>query len=352
VASLVFSLAERKPLNDDLRSRLAARSVALRLETIRPFAGSLERDPVHHSTYYLAVDAPHGAPWLLHMAPAAAPTSAIFAKPLLIGRMRRATGPEIVLNAVPFGARDHDIIGRFVQHINPVFQPRAQGGRPAIVMEASPAAFEGFRGILKSGNRNLAAIELDAAAVADSYHAALWTAIRAGWREGFSAGITVPLSGAEPGQVKETIRQAAPLTRFTAAVGPVVGPGGVTPALQAAERLHELIRQTRAAARITRPFDFELSLEGSPSPTTPGDLGFCLEWLRQRGHAAQLVAPQPGGDLAELAAAARLGQCTLSFDARAADPAALARAAAGRVHLRRLGQSPEGLLAIAEQLRA
>ena len=224
---------------------------------------------MHHSTYYLAVDAANGAALLLHMAPAAAPTSAIFSKPLLIGRMRRATGPEIVLNAVPFGARHHDVIGRFVKHINPVFLPRAQGGRPAIVMEASPAAFEGFRGILKSGNRNLAAIEVDAAAIADSYHAALWAAIRAGWREGFSAGITVALSGAEPGQVKETIRQAAPLTRFTAVVGPVVGQDGLTPALQAAERLHELIRQTRAAARITRPSISSCRSRDLPTPPPP-----------------------------------------------------------------------------------
>jgi len=65
VANLVFSLAERKPLSDELRSRLAARSLALRLETLRPYAGSLERDPVHHSTYYLAVDSQNGAPWLL-----------------------------------------------------------------------------------------------------------------------------------------------------------------------------------------------------------------------------------------------------------------------------------------------
>ncbi|MCX6630495.1 MAG: hypothetical protein NTW28_23005, partial [Candidatus Solibacter sp.] len=79
LANLIFDHAEGKPLSGDVRNRLAARAAVLKLQTITPFPGSLERDPVHLSVYYLAVDgtAMDGArvPLLLHMARAAAPTS-------------------------------------------------------------------------------------------------------------------------------------------------------------------------------------------------------------------------------------------------------------------------------------
>src|ERR1035441_9242105 len=83
LANLIFDRAEGKTLSDDVRNRLAARAAVLKLQTISPFPGSLERDPVHRSVYYLAVDGTGGAgdgarvPLLLHMALAAAPTSSI-----------------------------------------------------------------------------------------------------------------------------------------------------------------------------------------------------------------------------------------------------------------------------------
>ena len=51
LAILVFEQAERKPLNDEVRNRLAARAAVLRLETVTPYFGSLVRDPVHPSSY-------------------------------------------------------------------------------------------------------------------------------------------------------------------------------------------------------------------------------------------------------------------------------------------------------------
>ena len=102
LGSLILDQAERKPLTGDVRNRIAARGAVLRLETITPYFGSLERDPVHPSAYYLAVDGAQGEPLLLYLALATAPTSSIFYKPLLIGRTKRANGPEIVVNAVPF----------------------------------------------------------------------------------------------------------------------------------------------------------------------------------------------------------------------------------------------------------
>ena len=59
LANLIFDHAEGKLLSDDVRNRLAARAAAVKFQTLSPFFGSLERDPVHHSVYYLAVD---GAP--------------------------------------------------------------------------------------------------------------------------------------------------------------------------------------------------------------------------------------------------------------------------------------------------
>jgi len=382
VASLVFSLAERKPLNAELRSRLAARLAALRLEALRPWPGSLERDPVHHSTYYMAVDGDGGEPLLLHMATAAAPTSAIFSKPVLIGRMRRSGGPEMVLNAIRFGAADHENIERFVDQINQAFLPRAQAARAAIVAAGIPAAFDAFRGILKSSGRNLAAIATQQAEIvpSDFYYAGVWAAIRAGWREGYSAGIGMALTSADLEPLRETIRQAAPLTRFAIDVSALVDAeaaaggedrewameefvrrfdGGAEweftadeasalavkygQALKAAERAHELIRQARASRKIARPFDFELSLEHAAEPTTAKELVFCLGWLKARGHAAQLAAPgvAQAGDLPALAAAARFCQCTLSLDSRAGDLTSIARATVGRVNYRVAAEAPD-----------
>src|SRR5260370_614343 len=105
LAGLIFEQAERKPLTDDVRSRIGARAMALKLESIRPWIGSLARDPVHPSAYYLAVDA-NAAPYLLYMALETAPTSSLFHRSLLIARTRRMNGPEMVINATPFAPAD------------------------------------------------------------------------------------------------------------------------------------------------------------------------------------------------------------------------------------------------------
>jgi hypothetical protein len=363
LANLVFSQAERKPLTDELRARIASRAAAIRFASLRPYPGSLERDPVHHSSYYMAVDGQGGEPLLLHMASAAAPTTAIFPKPLLIGRMRRANGPEMVLNAIPFGPADHEAIARFASQLNEAFLPRAQRSRPALVAAPVPAAFEGFRAVWKSSHKNLAAVAMAAGQTdpAAFYHAAIWSAIRTGWREGYTAGIGIAIGNSHLEADRETIGRAAPLTRFAIDVSRMVGrqPAGMPlpsldigvdwqltrdeisamaakygEALKAAERAHELIRQARTAQKISRPFDFELSLEHAADLTSAKELVFCLAWLKARGHAAQLAAPRVDAtsDLAALAAAARFSQCTLSLDVRAGDLSSIGRATAGRVN--------------------
>jgi hypothetical protein len=304
LARLIFQQAEGKRLSDDVRGRIASRSAQLRLETIRPFFGSLAREPLHHSTYYLAVDgggtgASAGQPLLLHIAPPSAPTSGIFHKPLLIGRFA-----DVVLNAIPFGPDDKDNIAAFVARIDPAFAPRPQGARPAIAIGGDlAAAFEAFRGILRRTGKNLAA------SCGVNLALAQWSAIRAGWREGYSA------VGDDPG-----------FTHFAVEAKDA----------EEAARQHGRIRQARSAAKLTRPFDFELSFAGTAAPTTPAELRAALSFLKEARHAPQWVTPRLEGlgGLEELAGVARLFQCGIGiverpeYDAAALDT--IARVTAGR----------------------
>jgi hypothetical protein len=299
LARLIFQLAEGKRLSDDVRGRIASRATQLRMETVRPYFGSLAREPVHHGTYYLAADGADGVPLLLHMAPPAAPTSGIFQKPLLIGRLA-----DVVLNAIPFGAGDAANIAAFVARIDPAFAPRPQGGRPALAIASGlPAAFDAFRAVLRRTGKNLAATcGVDLAA-------AQWSAIRAGWREGYSA------VGDDPDFTHFVVERADP---------------------EEAARQHERIRQARSAAKLTRAFDFELSFAGAPAVTTPEELRAALAYLKEAGHAPQWVAPRLEGvtGLEELAEIARRFQCGISIATSAGHDAAaldtIARATAGR----------------------
>jgi hypothetical protein len=271
--------------------------------------------------------------------------------------------------------------------------------RPAIAVSgALPAAFDAFRAILKRSGKNLAATAANPAASSrDFYYAGLCAAIRAGWREGYSAGIHVVV-----GAGQETIRNAAGFTRFSTdtsclfreavdgaaledrawILDEFVRPFEIgdavyefTPpdvlrlaskfgaALKTNEQLHECICQARSALKAGRSFDFEPSLEGAATITTPQELVFWLHWLKARGHGAQLAAPNlvpqasdlflsasgracpaptphtgRGERLKEFAAIARHFQCTLSICSGAGHSAeeleAIARATVGRVNYR------------------
>jgi hypothetical protein len=298
LARVIFQQAEGKRLSDEVRNRIASRATQLRLETIRPCFGSLAREPVHHGTYYLAVDGIGGVPLLLHMAPPSAPTSGIFHKPLLIGRLA-----DVVINAIPFGPADADNVAAFVDRIDPAFAPRPQGARPAIAIAGDlAAAFEAFRGVLRRSGKNLAATCGVPLATAQ------WAAIRAGWREGYSA------AGDEIASTHFTVEAATP---------------------EDAANRHERIREARSAAKLARAFDFELSFASAPAPTTADEFRAALEFLKDAGHAAQWVAPRLEGlgRLDELAAIARLFQCGIAIDSSPEHDAALdtiARATAGR----------------------
>jgi hypothetical protein len=303
IANLIFDHAERKPLTDELRNRLGARAAAMKLETITPYFGSLERDPVHPSAYYLAVDG-LSSPQLLYMALATAPTSSIYHKPLLIGRVRRLNGPEMVINATPFGPQDRESVEQFASRINSAFYPQPQGARSTItVSQDHAAAFAVYRSIHKRSGRNVAAL-------AGDYHAALWSAIRAGWRVGYTIC----------GDLTEVA-----CSRFRLTV-PATDAG-----LKAAEESHEQIRRARVERRIARGFDFELVFE---PPVGPEDLRRALERLREGAHMPQLVGAATS-EIDAVAAIARQFQVTLSFSYAPGNDHevdAVARATAGRVN--------------------
>ena len=378
LANLVFELAERRPLTDEVRNRVAARVAALRLESIRPHMGSLSRDPVHHSTYYVAVDtASENPPQLLHMALSTAPTSSIFHKPLLVGRMRRPNGPEIVINTIPFGPDDTEALEKYISRIDTGILPRALGARPTLITPPSAAAFDAFRTFFKRTGRNLAGIEMPA----PEFNLGLWTAARAGWRDGYSAGVVLAAEKNDRDAVRDVarftrfrvetammVREAVPAAdadaRFEREIGAeeriwildqfssafeidgtslefssseiAAATLRFHDALKSCERIHEWIREARSALKMPKAFDFELALP----PVTTKELAFCLHWLKSSEHAAQLVA-SGSGELAGTAAVARYFGCLPVVDSRAnstdAELESISRTAAGRLSYRVIG---------------
>lgn len=384
LAELVYQQVDGKPLTDDLRNRFAARVPSLVLETFVAFPGSLQQDPIHPSTYYIAVDATgeeRPRPLLLRIALASSPASGLFPGAMLIGRMRPGGEREIVINAIPFDSTDHVHIRSFAEHLDRAFLPRPQGAQPAIAVgnrhpEISlPAVFQAFRNILKSTGVNLAStVQLSAtremttaAALADRdgeyptaaghtrvsiehlYHAGLWAAIRAGWREGYNAeadhfivtGNTEDEIRKSVDGAKQAIEAASAYTKFTTDTSrlfeiraDVRHPQPWSDAeveerfdrifsreeqmwleaefpqfdrvtlrrhavkfgrsLKLNEELHDYIAKVKSGQESWKHFDFEPSLDEAETLTTPDELRFYMHWLKARGRPAQLVPPNLG----------------------------------------------------------
>jgi hypothetical protein len=270
LADLVFQQLEGNPLTADLRNRFAARLPLLGLETFTPFSGSLARDPIHPSTYYIAIDTiPDATPLLLRIALASSPASGLFPSSMLIGRMRPGGGREIVINAIPFHFSDREHVRTFANAVDPAFLPRSQGPQSAIVAEGTDlsSAFRAFRAILKATGLNLAAI-------AENFDIALWSAIRAGWREGWNAQSSDP--------------SAADYTMFSAS-------GSVEQLAATYDRIR--------AMKAGRVFDFEIA--------TP-DIN-ALDWMRSHGRPVQFINVSPDADLRALSENARQHNAILSF---------------------------------------
>ena len=190
LAGLVLQQAHGRKLDNNLISRLGARIQALRLSSIAPLVGSLHRDPIHPDAYYVVADTRVGQPecWLVRLASASSPSSGLFPNAVLIGRMRTNLGHEAVVNAVPFGPREHVNIRTFVERVDPAFLPKGRPAGATISIECRdpqatlPEIFEWYRGALRSTGINYAAFP---AANDHDLDVILWSAIRAGWREGY-----------------------------------------------------------------------------------------------------------------------------------------------------------------------
>jgi hypothetical protein len=352
LADVIFQFVEGRPLNDELRNRLNGRVTALELTSMAPYMGSLQKDPIHSSAYYIAVDAIGEAattPLLLRMALASSPVSALFPDPLLIGRMRPGGGREIIVNAIPFASTDHQNIRTFADRIDRSFLPRPQGTQSSITVAIKrpdleiPAAFDAFRAINRKYGVNLASIAAaEKASTEDVYCTGLWAAIRAGWRDGWNLALALPgdLKAAQP-----IVMAAQSYTRFTI---PVTGPDFEN---QPLEQIFDFIQDTKSEQVLAKYFDVELSLE-APTPTTPDEISACLGWLKTRNRTAQLIAPNLGdadrlqARIAELAAAARQFNATLSFHLPATSPETAAqqigRATGGRFDVKTTVASIQG----------
>ena len=140
----------------------------------------------------VGVDGVDDRPLMLRVAPSTTPSSGLFPRAILIGRTH--LGPrEVVINAVPFGPKDYDRIQVFAEKVNRAFLPKPAGMRPVARVwsdrpaQTFPAAFDTFRKLLKSIGQNRAAFAMAAGQDAEEfYFAAVWAAIRSGWREGYA----------------------------------------------------------------------------------------------------------------------------------------------------------------------
>jgi hypothetical protein len=305
----------RRPLTDDLRNRLAVRAEALKLETIRPYFGSLERDPIHPEAFFLAVDGIEAQPLLMRFAPSSTPSSGLFPKAILIGRLR--VGPqETVINAVPFGPADSERIRTFAWRVTPPLLPKVQGSKATLTIPVQPGVFENFRAIAKP-------LGLNVAALSGSLDAILWEAARSGWREGYSAETA-------DASVAGYSRYILP---FTADLNSKL----------------EAIARSRVSLKLGRVFDFELQLEDGVSP---GDAERVLDECKAAGKPAQYVGftggRVPSRDTADdWLALARRQNFAFSFSGLDDEPAALgetARRLGGRFNYRAgAGANPQAL---------
>jgi hypothetical protein len=267
--------------------------------------------------------------------------------------MRPGGGREIIVNAIPFASTDHQNIRTFAHRIDRSFLPRPQGPQSSITVAIErpdleiPAAFDAFRAINRKYCVNLASIAAaEKASTEDVYCTGLWAAIRAGWRDGWNLALALPgdLKAAQP-----IVMASQSYTRFTI---PVAGPDFEN---QPIEQIFDFIQDTKSEQVSAKYFDFELSLE-APTPTTPDEISACLGWLKARNRTVQLIAPNLGvGDdlpaeiaakLAQLTAAARHFNATLSFDLPATSPEAAAqqigRATGGRFDVKTTVASIQG----------
>lgn len=389
LAGRIIEACPGRILDDECRHRAVQDLCSLPLTSTRIYPGSLAEDPEHKSNYYLAADliaAGTAHPSLLQVAPTSVLTPARFSERDLSLRIKLQGGEEVSIHRIPFSSRDHENIRVFAEQVAPEFLPRPQGARPAIAAgnrhpEISlPAAFDAYRVILDKLKVNMAStVQLSATremttdealaardgedptavghtrvSIPHLFHAGLWSAIRAGWREGYTAEADhFIVSGSTPDQiarsvemVKEAIRQAAGYTKFTTDTSRLFelesdprhpnawsdsACEGKFQQLFSVEERRWILAEFSQAFRIEsatyefsrediirlavkfgqslklneelfdfirsvkpQSFDFEPSLDEAETLTTAKELLFYMHWLKARGRPAQLVPPNLG----------------------------------------------------------
>jgi hypothetical protein len=330
LADLVLEQVEGRVLTEDVRGRLAARSKALAPSSFIVFPGSLQKDPIHPSVFYIAVGKPSdaGRTLLLRIAMASSPSSGLFPDALLIGRMRTSSGREIVINAIPFAPSDRETVRTFVECVDTAFSPRPQGTSPAIEVSASLGAFDAFRAILRSTGKNLASV------CSPQCETAMWCAALSGWREGYTAAIDI-------------------------APGDAVDTGYSKYNIDASRGMEAVARVYRETQDQRRRFDFEISFVSSTEPTTPAELSLFLEFFKTRGQPAQFIAPNvaPAAEgLSHLAEVAQAFNAMLSVHANGDESPEtieqIVKACSGRVNYKiSANLEPAEIVRLAEQLK-
>ena len=342
LAEVVFQQVDGKRLNDDLRQRAAGRAELLGLETIIPHLGSLQVDPVHPSSYFLAVDAVRGGvvkPYLLRLATATAPSSGLFQKSVLIGRMRPGGGREIIINAVPFAAEQQESIRTFVREVDRFFLPKPSG--PVLsISSPAPEAFNAFRTVLHTSNLNIAACQCE-------WHAGVLRAIRAGWRDGYS----IPSPSVVLRRDADALTEVLGLTGYTKLVLDVSGIDPADRAVAVSAALDASIKANAAQQWTWKRPDLGISWESTQSPTTPAEVSTLLGELRQSGRTVQSVHPRlDSKGWTPVIDAIRESGAVLSVESTQYDLHQIARVCNGKVHCR---ATPEDdLLALFKTLRS
>ena len=343
LSEVVFHVTEGRRLTDDLRNRIAGRVETLGFETIRPYMGSLQADPIHPNCFFVAVDAVRGGvakSYLLRLANANAPSSGLFQKSILIGRMRPGGGREIVINAAAFGPENHHTVRTFAFEVDRLFLPRPAGTAFAI---ASPDAdsFAAFRGMHQESG-------LNAAAFAGDWHDGLLQAIRAGWREGYALpGPVITLS--DTADATATVLDHVGYTKLVLDVSQV--PAGTARLARVGMAYDASVRANASQHWTWKRPDLEVCWDSASEPTDASEIKALLQDLRESGRAVQSVGPKLAARAWHQAVeAVRAGNAALRVASTQPDLHEIGRACGGRVQC--LAAPGDDLRALVKLLRS
>ena len=238
IADLLFGLTHGRPWSNDIRGRFTSSLPTLSLGSLTAYPQTLVPDPNQPGTFFLVVlsrNADGPSHWLLHMAPASAPTTPLFPKPILLARFRPNGEREVIINTVPLEAN----LTTFIRTLHPQILARATNIHNLWSLPVE-APLDGFlTHIPKRGNI------LPAFRATQSSWQAYKHILLSSWRDGFVnilEGLTeVP-----------TAEQAEPYSRFSyRALDP-----------QDARAIADFHRGLKST--LPRNFDLELDLSQHP----------------------------------------------------------------------------------------